>query len=206
MKIIIFPLIISIYLCNPSVSLAQSDSYDLLRHLESGARFFDQGERDKAKSHFIEALLIDHPNPEAKKYLRKITEKQSIAESAKLLRFLDLIDYCEFLHNRVSSIKKESNAHLDFIHKYGKTQKQVIEKSHLIKDEMERIAASLKQNKIHYRRIDEINEAILREKNQTYEKLAYLQKLNSQLRNLKLIVTKNLSLKETPLASSNLVD
>ncbi len=87
-------------------------------HSEYGLKLYNDGKIDFATERFVKALLLDPQNATAKEFLRKISDQSSLRatpESLKTLRFIDQIEYFNFLDLRYRSLTAENSRLLEFV-------------------------------------------------------------------------------------------
>ncbi len=100
------------------IVLAEDPHFLSAYHSEYGLKLYNDGKIDFATERFVKALLLDPQNATAKEFLRKISDQTSLtatAQSLKNLRFIDQIEYFNFLDLRYRSLASENSRLLEFV-------------------------------------------------------------------------------------------
>ena len=113
-------------------------------HSEYGLKLFNDENYDLATERFAKAFLLDPNNQIAKETLQKIAaEKARLGSSGlKILRFIDQVEYIDFLTARYQGLTEENSRLLEFLRnnknlsgdaalqeKFHTVEKQIAEKT-----------------------------------------------------------------------------
>ncbi len=109
---------ISLTFCR--VLWAQDPHFLSAYHSEYGLKLYNDGKVDFAIERFVKALLLDPENKTAKDSLRKISEEIVPSSNSRVLeiaRFIDQIEYFNFLDLRYQSLTTENSRLFEFVRK-----------------------------------------------------------------------------------------
>ena len=170
-------------------------------HNDYGIQLFEREKLNLAADRFLRSLLLNPTNDTAKEYLKKIIQKDFSMEKYtrnQLLRFLNLIEYYQFLHARIDAVYINNQKFLSFILRDSLENKDIRQIARSLQDEFTKEAC---QKRTFLLRFDtqilngdvdltSVNQEISDKRENMNAFLDYLQEVNTRLRALKLRVVK----------------
>jgi hypothetical protein len=173
------------------LAFAYDASPGSISHLEKGVKLQNQSQLNPATQQYIKTLLNDTSNSQAKEKLQEIARDisdWSSAEKQSLLRFLELIEYINFLRDRQMYLENNNELLVQFI-------LEQVNDNEPIRQELNRIQKSLNTaqpqdamgslkslQSDNVLPINQLNEELARIKKDFLSYLEMLQDVNRQLR------------------------
>ncbi|MCB9757898.1 MAG: hypothetical protein H6753_05700 [Candidatus Omnitrophica bacterium] len=208
-----------IILCLIALNYCQLVSAEDPRYLaayqsEYGLKLYHDGEVDSACERFVRALLLDPENTTAKDTLRKISNQitpQSHLKALRISRFIDQIEYFNFLDLRYRSLIEENKRLLEFASIHSEKEPSLIDKIRQIeKMQLDRIIALPSVSIVGYASDDEkiidLDNMVLtltKERQPLLREIGFWKGQNDQLRELRRLILNQVSRVTTDLASNN---
>ena len=172
-----------------------------------GEELFNEGKIKNATAKFIKALLLDGNNAFAKNYLQKIYQKSNIGDAQERYRltyFLELVDYCQFLNGRIQNLITSNQDLIQFILQHQR-DKNEIDQVKMIQAELSAHdkwlgppEASLTAPISDELNMEKLTDALLQQKRNFLDELGSLQKMNDQLRSIRIKLIEKILTKPDP--------
>jgi hypothetical protein len=205
--------------CLLVLSCCQFSSADDPRYLsayqsEYGLKLYHDGKFDLACERFIRALLLDPDNTAAKDTLRKISNQiipQSHLKALRISRFIDQIEYFNFLDMRYRSLIEENKRLLEFAYTHAVDDSSLSEKMQTIKKfQFDRTIALPSVSIVGYasddKKIVDLDDMVLsltKERQPLLREIGFWKGQNDQLRELRSLILNRVSRRTPDLVANN---
>ena len=182
---------------------AETPQYFSKYHSDYGSRLYKEGKLDLAVEQFVKSLLADSANRVAKETLKDILKNQDNKlkqDRLTLFRFVEMIDYSEFLKSRIEHLTESNDLLTRFILEHGDFDESLLDTAKTIKVEIDDRAKSFDVEPGIIRpdemgddmKLTRMNKMFDQQKVRLTEELNYLQNINNQVRSIKIEVVNNL--------------
>lgn len=184
--------------CCPLAS-ADDPRYLSAYQSEYGLKLYNEGKVDLACERFVRALLLDPENATAKDTLRKISNQiisQSHLKSLRISRFIDQIEYFNFLDIRYRSLIDENKRLMEFSYIHAVQDSSLTEKMRTIeKSQLDRTIALPSVSTVGYAAddakivdLDDMVLSLIKERQPLLREIGFWKAQNDQLRALRRLI------------------